>query len=176
MMAGQTITLRLTIHDPVPGMVYSLQDKKNHPVGPVVAGAGRSRSMSPSASRRDRDSGDFVRSEGPTRRFVYIAIGGQAGAAETPWSRRAKIDIHTLPIELLEQALAGRVLTADLPGRAKDGGSRLRDRAPARRLAGRRVISFPRGSIPLPRPPRPAKLGPCPIVVHSCPSNRPSSV
>lgn len=123
MMAGQTITLRLTIHDPVPGVVYSLQDKKNHPVGPVVAGAGPlSFDVPVRVAPGPRFLGDFVRSEGPTRRFVYIAIGGQAGAAETPWSRRAKIDIHTLPVELLEQALAGRVLAADLPGRDKDGG------------------------------------------------------
>ncbi len=97
-------------------MVYSLQDKKNHPVGPVVAGAGPlSFDVPVRVAPGPRSLGDFVRSEGPTRRFVYIAIGGQAGAAETPWSRRAKIDIHTLPIELLEQALAGGVLAADLP-------------------------------------------------------------
>lgn len=123
MMAGQTITLRLTIQDPVPGVIYSLQDKKNHPVGPVVAGDGPlSFDVPVRVAPGPRFLGDFVRSEGPTRRFVYIAIGGQAGAAETPWSRRAKIDIHTLPVELLEQALAGGVLAADLPGRDKDGG------------------------------------------------------
>jgi hypothetical protein len=63
-----------------------------------------------------------VRSEGRTRRFVTIAIGGQAGRSPSAWSRRAKIDIHLLPAELLEQAPAGSVLAADLPGRAKDGG------------------------------------------------------
>lgn len=31
------ITLRLTIADPVSGMIYSLQDQKSVPVGPVVA-------------------------------------------------------------------------------------------------------------------------------------------
>jgi hypothetical protein len=65
--------------------------------------------------------GEFVRSEGPARRFIYIAIGGQAGDASSPWSRRAKIDIHDLPAGLLEKALAGSVLEAHLPGRAKDG-------------------------------------------------------
>ena len=122
-MAGQTITLRLTVQDPVPGVVYSLQNKKNEPVGPVVAGDGPlSFDVPVRVAPGPKFLGDFVRSEGPARRFVYIAIGGQAGAAVSSWSRRAKIDIHTLPIELLEQALAGKVLLADLPGRDKDGG------------------------------------------------------
>jgi len=122
-MAGQTITLRLTIRDPVPGVAYSLQNKKNEPVGPVVAGDGQlSFDVPVRVAPGPKFLGEFVRSEGPTRRFVYIAIGTSAGAHASPWSRRAKIDIHTLPIELLEQALAGKVLQADLPGRAKDGG------------------------------------------------------
>ena len=66
--------------------------------------------------------GEFVRSQGPKRRFVYIAIGGQAGDSSSLWSRRAKIDIHDLPAELLEKALAGSVVEAYLPGRDKDGG------------------------------------------------------
>ena len=37
MAAGQTITLRLTIEDPVAGVAYSLQDAKSAPVGALVA-------------------------------------------------------------------------------------------------------------------------------------------
>jgi hypothetical protein len=123
MMAGQTITLRLTIQDPVAGVVYSLQNKKSEPVGPVVAGDGPlSFDVPVRVAPGPKFLGEFVRSEGPTRRFVYIAIGGQAGGTASSWSRRAKIDIHTLPVELLEQALAGKILRADLPGRDKDGG------------------------------------------------------
>jgi hypothetical protein len=66
--------------------------------------------------------GEFVRREGSTRRFVYIAIGKQAGDISSLWSRRAKIDIHDLPAELLEKALGGSVVETRLPGRAKDGG------------------------------------------------------
>jgi hypothetical protein len=36
MATGQQITLRLTIEDPVPGVAYSLQNKKSEPVGMVV--------------------------------------------------------------------------------------------------------------------------------------------
>jgi hypothetical protein len=122
-MAGQVITLRLRIPDPCPGVAYSLQNKKSEPVGQVVAGdAPISFDVPVRVAPGPRFLGDFVRSEGATRRFVYIAIGEQAGQSRSAWSRRAKIDIHLLPAELLEKALAGWVLEAQLPGRAKDGG------------------------------------------------------
>lgn len=121
-MADQTITLRLTIEDPAPGVLYSLQDAKNVPVGPVVAGAAPlSFDVPVRVAPGPRYLGEFVRREGPQRRFVYIAIGGQAGDKASPWSRRVKLDIHDLPPERLAEALAGRVLEARLPGREKDG-------------------------------------------------------
>lgn len=122
-MTGQTITLRLSIADPVPGVTYSLQDKKSQPVGPVTAGDGPIVFDVPvRVAPGPRFLGEFVRSEGPSRRFVYIATGGQAGHASSLWSRRAKIDIHLLPEDLLQKALAGEILEAQLPGRDKDGG------------------------------------------------------
>jgi hypothetical protein len=122
-MAGQVITLRLTIPDPCPGVAYSLQDKKSQPVGQVIAGDGPIAFDVPvRVAPGPRFLGDFVRSEGPARRFVYIAIGEAAGQRPCPWSRRAKIDIHTLPAALLDKAMGGAVLEAVLPGKAKDGG------------------------------------------------------
>jgi Family of unknown function (DUF5990) len=123
MAADRQITLRLTIGDPVPGVAYSLQNKKSDPVGMVVAGdQPLSFEVPVDVAPGPRLLGEFVRREGPTRRFVYIAIGGQAGDSSSLWSRRAKIDIHDLPANLLEKALAGSVVEALLPGRAKDGG------------------------------------------------------
>lgn len=123
MAPGRMITLRLTIQDPLSGIAYSLQTKKSEPVGPVVAGSGPlSFDVPVRVAPGPKFLGEFVRSEGPTRRFVYIAIGRQAGAGSSSWSRRAKIDIHTLPADLLEAALAGKILEALLPGRDKDGG------------------------------------------------------
>lgn len=122
MPEGQVITLRLRIADPVPGVAYSLQDKKNTPVGQIVAGDGPIAFDVPvRVAAGPRFLGDFVRSEGPSRRFVYIAIGEQAGQTPCPWSRRVKIDIHLLTADLLAKALAGSVLAADLRGREKDG-------------------------------------------------------
>lgn len=123
MPAGETIMLRLITEDPVPGVTYSLQDAKSAPVGAVVATeAPLSFDVPVRVAAGPRFLGDFVRREGPERRFVYIAIGGQAGDAASVWSRRVKVDIHDLPAALLERALAGAVLEARLPGRDKDGG------------------------------------------------------
>jgi hypothetical protein len=123
MAARQQIRLRLTIKDPVPGVAYSLQNKKNEPVRMVVAqDLPVSFDVPIDVVPGPRFLGEFVRSEGPTRRFVYIAIGAQAGDSSSLWSRRAKIDIHDLPIELLGKALAGGVVEALLPGRDKDDG------------------------------------------------------
>jgi hypothetical protein len=123
MPTGQTITLRMTIEDPVPGVAYSLQDAKGAPVGAVVAAeAPLSFDVAVRVAPGPKFLGEFVRREGPERRFVYIAIGAQAGDHRSPWSRRAKIDIHTLSPTLLEQALAGEILEGRLPGRDKDGG------------------------------------------------------
>src|SRR5262249_19680230 len=123
MAARKQITLRLTIGDPVPGVAYSLQNKKSEPVG-MVAAEDRPLSFDVpvEVAPGPRFLGEFVRSEGPTRLFVYIAIGGQAGGSTSPWSRRAKIDIHDLPAELLEKAVDGSIVEAHLPGRDKDGG------------------------------------------------------
>jgi hypothetical protein len=123
MTAGREIRLRLTIEDPVPGLAYSLQNKKSEPVGAVTAGnEPLSFDVPVRVAPGPRFLGEFVRSEGPTRRFVYIAIGAQAGDGSSPWSRRAKIDIHDLPAGLLDRALTGAVLEARLPGKDKQGG------------------------------------------------------
>lgn len=123
MAADRQITVRLTIADPVPGVAYSLQNRKSEPVGMVLAGdRPLSFDVPVNVAPGPRFLGEFVRREGPARRFVYIAVGGQAGDSSSPWSRRAKIDIQDFPATLLEKALAGDVVEIPLPGRAKDGG------------------------------------------------------
>ena len=67
-----------------------------------------------------RLTGEYVRREGPERRFVYIAVGRQAGQHST-WSRRMKIDVHTLPLAMFDEAVKGRILEAVIVGTGKDG-------------------------------------------------------
>lgn len=115
--------LRLTIADPVSGVTYSLQDQKSVPVGPVVATSEPlSFDVPVKLSDDGRLTGPFVRREGSTRRFVYIAVGAQAGEGVMHIARRAKIDVHDIPADLLDQARSGAVAGVTLPGRAKDGG------------------------------------------------------
>jgi len=119
---AETLTLRLTVADPVAGLHYSLQDAKNTPVDIRIAGDGPL-SFDVSATLRPdgKLGGPFVRREGPVRRFVYIAIAGQAGQTDPVGqviSRRAKIDVHDIPADLLRP---GAVLEVLLPGRGRDG-------------------------------------------------------
>ena len=120
-MADTPITLRLTVADPVPGVRYSLQ-KDDAPFEPVTAvDAPLSFDVPVRLSGDNRFLGPFVRREGPARRFVYIRIGTSAGDHASPWSRRAKIDIHDIPPTLLDRAREGRTLEIVLPGRGNHG-------------------------------------------------------
>lgn len=118
MAMADTVTLRLIIDDPVPGVRYSLQ-KDDLPFEPLTAGEGPVSFEVPITLHPDgRMTGPFVRREGPKRRFVYIRIGTSAGDHAGVWSRRAKIDIHDIPASLL---IPGAVIEVHLPGRGKDG-------------------------------------------------------
>lgn len=115
---ADTVTLRLIIDDPVPGVRYSLQ-KDDMPFEPHTAGEGPLVFEVPITLQPDgRMTGPFVRREGPVRRFVYIRIGTSAGDHAAAWSRRAKIDIHDIPRPLLAP---DALLEVHLPGRGKDG-------------------------------------------------------
>lgn len=122
--AQTEVGMRLVIENPVPGVMHSLQDKKSRPVD-----AKASLNSSPlifdfsiRIAAGPKFYGEQVRSEGPERRFVYIAVGRQAGQKDSCWDRRMKIDIHTIPEALLDKAMKGKVLEAVIPGKGEDGG------------------------------------------------------
>jgi Family of unknown function (DUF5990) len=127
--AEQTeIQLRLVIEDPVPRVAHSLQDKESQPFGPQISKAGEALSfdlpirIGPiSPGKAAKFYGELVRSEGPERRFVYIAIGEQAGQAGSPWSRRMKINVHDIPQALLDKASKGKVIEGVIAGTGRDG-------------------------------------------------------
>lgn len=117
------IILRIVIDRPVAGVAHSLQTKKNQPQDVQVAAEGRPLEFDVSVrlGPNHRLLGEFVRTEGPERRFVYIAIGQSAGQTGSVWTRRMKIDVHTIPETMLDQAAGGRVLSAVFLGAGKDG-------------------------------------------------------
>ena len=117
------IRMRVVIENPVAGVFHSLQDKKNSPVDMKQSQAGESIVFDFAIRIADGPKffGEHVRSEGPERRFVYVAIGTAAGEHFSPWSRRMKIDIHDIPQALLDEALKGDVLEGSFNGTGKDG-------------------------------------------------------
>lgn len=122
--AEQTeISMRLVIENPVPGVAHSLQDKKSQPVDAKTSKRGETLifDFPIRIAAGPKFYGEQVRSEGPERRFVYIGIGQGAGQKNTPWSRRMKIDIHTIPQGQLDKAAKGKTLEAVIHGTGSDG-------------------------------------------------------
>lgn len=117
------IQMRLVIDNPVPGVAHSLQDKKSQPIGAQISKDGKPLAFDFAirVSPGPKFYGEHVRSEGSERRFVYIAIGEQAGQKGSCWSRRMKIDIHQITQAMLDKAVKGKVLEATLNGTGKDG-------------------------------------------------------
>ena len=110
----------------MPGVLHSLQDAKNVPLGAQRAVAGKPLAFEFETRAKVNDDGvrwlgEHVRREGRERRFVYVAIGTQAGDAASPWSRRMKIDVHTIGAELVAAAVCGKVLEVVVSGTGADG-------------------------------------------------------
>lgn len=121
-LAKTIVRLRFVVETPVPGVAYSLQDKESKPVDVRMSdGAAIIFEFRIQVTDGPKFYGEQIRSEGPERRFVYIATGQQAGQRDSCWSRRMKIDIHTIPEALLAQAKAGMVLEATINGTGSDG-------------------------------------------------------
>jgi len=118
------IGARITIENPVPGVMHSLQAKDGHPFDIKASEGGEPLTFDFPLrfSPGPKFFGDQVRPEGPERRFVYIRIGQSAGQMDSLWSRRMKIDIHDTPQSLLDRAAAGEGrVEFRVNGTAKDG-------------------------------------------------------
>jgi hypothetical protein len=121
------VTLRLSVEGPVKGVSYSLQDKDSTPVDVRVATGKTIVFEIPVRLEQGKTGprflGDFVRTEGKTRRFVYVATGRQAGQHSTEWSRRAKIDLPEPTAAMMKLAEQDSlVLEASYTGTDARGG------------------------------------------------------
>lgn len=141
-LADQTVIgFRIIIERPVIGVFYSLQAKDDLPLDPKCSNDGKQLvfDFPVRVSPGPKFAGDQVRREGPERRFVYIRVGQLAGDPSSPWSRRIKIDIHDIGVDILDRAAKdGSVLETVIVGTADDGTPTCATVRPeARRLAAR---------------------------------------
>ena len=60
----------------------------------------------------------------PADRFVYVTSGKRAGQPDSPWDRRAKINLGEITRKMVDAALGepGTVLEARFEGIGRDGG------------------------------------------------------
>ena len=141
------INLRITIEQPVVGVLHSLQAKDESPLDPKCSREGEPLAFDfqVRVGPGPKFFGDQVRREGPLRRFVYIRVGQYAGDASSPWSRRMKIDIHDIGNDLLDRAAnGGGVIETTVNGTDKDGTPTCATVRPT----GRRIVER-RGSRPV---------------------------
>lgn len=108
------VLLRLSVIDPPKGVAHSLQGKDSAPVEPRMSTGKTLRFEIPvrleAGKTGHRFLGDFVRTEGKARRFVYVAIGRPAGQPATEWSRRAKVDLPDPTPSMIKAAAAGTLV------------------------------------------------------------------
>lgn len=113
--ATDNVILRLSVLTPPKGVAHSLQDKDSAPVDVRMSTGKTIRFDIPIRLEQGKTGyrflGDHVRTEGKTRRFVYVAIGRQAGQHMTEWSRRVKLDLPAPTPAMIKAATgAGLVL------------------------------------------------------------------
>ncbi len=119
--ADSNVTLKLSVLAPPKGIHHSLQDKTSSPVQIHVSNGMTIAFEIPIRLEQGKTGwrflGDFVRTEGKTRRFVYVATAGQAGQTGTPISRRAKVDLPEPTPAMIKAAQSGElVLEASYAG------------------------------------------------------------
>lgn len=128
-MAGggkDNVTLHLSVLTPPKGVAHCLQGKDGENVD-IRMSTGKTMDFEIPIRLEEGKSGwrflgDHVRTEGKTRRFVYVAIGQGAGQKDTLWSRRAKVDLPEITAAMTKKASAGMLaLDGSYEGTDKKG-------------------------------------------------------
>ena len=123
----QTVTFRIVVRDPLPGVELRLQRGRDELVPPVE----RTAEATTFEFRLDADVGvdGGVRLRGPEvqgpreKRFVYVNAGTYAGQHDSPWGVRAKVPLTGLRAAVA--AASGRpgvVIEGTIDGRGRGGG------------------------------------------------------
>ena len=121
------LTLWIVLEQPPKGVDFALQKGRGSAYETVQTQRSEGRDLqfefsvgvkAPTRGALPALTGLFV--QGPAgQRFVYIDIGTYAGQSDSCWSRRLKIPLTGITMDMI--AAAG-ILEARVPGTAKDGG------------------------------------------------------
>lgn len=122
------LRLRLRLVDPPANVSWAAQLGRADLLPPARRGENWLEFEIPLELVSTRDGEAKVRGaavQGPRgSRFLYLASGTRAGDVRSPWARRAKISLETLPLDTIQARPAGEmvVLTGEIRGTAQDGG------------------------------------------------------
>ncbi len=121
------LTLCIVLEQPPKGVDFALQKGRGSAYETVQTQRSEGRDLqfefsagvkAPTSDAMPALTGLFV--QGPAgQRFVYIDIGTYAGQSDSCWSRRLKIPLTGITMDMI--AAAG-ILEARVPGTGKDGG------------------------------------------------------
>jgi hypothetical protein len=123
------IPLRITVVNPLSGVVYMMQRGRDELVPPdhksetEISFDFTVRAKIAGADEVPNFLGKFV--QGPRGdRFVYVNSGKHAGQMHTLWDRRAKIKLQSISWKLIDEVLdiPDAVLEARFNGVGRDGG------------------------------------------------------
>lgn len=126
--SAQSVRMRILVVDTPPEVRFAVQRGRSDLLEPLddpqesLRFEFSLRLGSPLSTGAANFLGEFA--QGPSSdRFVYINSGTLAGQADSPWTRRAKLKLATIPQEVVDAALAsGGVIEARVQGTMKDGG------------------------------------------------------
>jgi hypothetical protein len=124
--ATREIILGLTLEKPTAGVDFALQNGRGRPFTTEQSQRSTGRDLKfefPVVVKTGKDgapdfAGPYVQGSAGER-FFYINIGTYAGQTDTQWSRRLKVPLYMINWSAID---SGRILTARIPGTAKDGG------------------------------------------------------
>ena len=111
--SAETLSLRITVVDPPPDILWALQLGRDEQVKPNLISSNRISFdftvdvVKDSSSAGFRLRGPAVQGR-PGGRFVYLRIGAYAGQVGTVIARRAKIGLEGITSELVKEVRAKR--------------------------------------------------------------------
>jgi Family of unknown function (DUF5990) len=121
------IPFRVTVADPLPGVLMQIQRGKNELLQPSTTSEEALIFDFDISVDMSGDAPNFLGkySQGPKQdRFVYVNSGTYAGQKHTIWARRAKLSLMSISKEQIEEVLAspGSRITTSFAGCGRDGG------------------------------------------------------